>query len=184
MLAQKETKYRAARILALSPTERAMQGLPLRLKDIAKLVGISPERITAWKKQLPEILDEMREDENRRQVQERLEKDKALRQIAEENLVDASNYNSNDWLQSRTIQADKALLRACEAGNAQALKTYYQLTQRLIEKQEVTHKLDADTLFRAREEGLRRQAELLGGDRGLPEQHLLPQEVWKDKRQD
>ena len=84
--AQGETKYRAARILALSPTERAMQGLPLTLKDIAKLVGVNPGTIHTWKENLPQILDEMREQEEKRWVIERLEKDKKLRRIAERNL--------------------------------------------------------------------------------------------------
>jgi len=86
VLAKDETKYRAARILALSPTERALQGLPLTLTDIAKLVGVTPGTVGAWKQNLPKIIDEMRKMENRQRVLERLEKDKKLRRIAERNL--------------------------------------------------------------------------------------------------
>ena len=99
-LAKDETKYRAARILALSPTERALQGLPLTLTDIAKLVGVTPGTVSAWKQKLPEILDEMRGMENRQQVLERLEKDKKLRRIAERNLgpQDIAEVTDNEKL--------------------------------------------------------------------------------------
>ena len=58
------------------------------------------------------------------------------------------NYDSDQWLAGRTPQADRALLKACEGGNAQALRTYYQLTKRLIEKQEIIHGLTADETTR------------------------------------
>ena len=48
-----------------------------------------------------------------------------------------SAYNSDQFLADKTSIADAALLRACEKHNAQALRTYYQLTKRLIEQSEV-----------------------------------------------
>jgi len=61
-----------------------------------------------------------------------------------------SNYNSDEWLERQTADADAALLKACESGNAQALKIYYQLNKRLVDKQEVTHLISPDIIERSR----------------------------------
>ncbi len=37
---------------------------------------------------------------------------------------------------------DKALLSACKTGNAQALRIYYQITNRLVDKKEETHRFE------------------------------------------
>ncbi len=154
MLAIKETKFRAARILSLSPTERSMQGLPLTLKGIGELVGATPESIGKWKAQLPEILDEMRADENRRQVQERLEKDSKLRQIASNSLYhDASEVSEDEKLAlARKVYNDAIGVGASTRDKELAVR----MLGLLIEKQEVTHKLDggfiAREILRARRE--------------------------------
>lgn len=59
-----------------------------------------------------------------------------------------ADYNSEAYLNDQTDKVDLALIQACESNNAQALKIYYQLTKRLIEKQEVTHKLDGSFITR------------------------------------
>jgi len=51
-------------------------------------------------------------------------------------------YDSEEILGGGTDRVDKALLRACEQGNAAALKIYYQLTNRLVEKSEQNLKLE------------------------------------------
>ena len=116
-LAKDETKYRAARILALSPTERALRGLPLTLTDIAKLVGVNPGTVSAWNRNLPKILDEMREMENRQQVLERLEKDKKLRRIAERNLgpQDIAEITDNEKLALARKVYDDAMRQGASA---------------------------------------------------------------------
>jgi len=72
------------------------------------------------------------------------------------------------YFDSKSKDVDTALVKACEKGNAQALRTYYQLTQRLIEKREETHKVEftpADHTRIAREtiNGLREEYQQLGG---------------------
>lgn len=99
-------------------------------------------------------------------------------------------YDSETWLKSRTQDADRDLMKACASGNAQALKLFNQLINRLVEKseQKVKFELSASEHFRIRREAERRISEVCGGangDRGLlPKQSLLPQEVWKNKGQD
>ena len=75
---------------------------------------------------------------------------------------------NGDYFDSKSKDVDTALVKACEKGNAQALRTYYQLTQRLIEKREDIHKVEftpADHTRIAREtvDGLRAQYQRLGG---------------------
>jgi len=56
-------------------------------------------------------------------------------------------YDSNDWLLNRTAEADKALLDSLSKGSPASLKLFYQLMDRLIEKQEVSH-IDGSILTR------------------------------------
>ena len=75
---------------------------------------------------------------------------------------------NGDYFDTKAKDVDTALVRACEKGNAQALRTYYQLTQRLIEKREDIHKVEftpADHTRIAREtiNGLREEYQQLGG---------------------
>ncbi|KKL91443.1 hypothetical protein LCGC14_1894640 [marine sediment metagenome] len=57
-------------------------------------------------------------------------------------------YDSNDWLLNRTAEADKALLDSLSKGSPASLKLFYQLMDRLIEKQEIIHGLTADETTR------------------------------------
>ena len=73
-----------------------------------------------------------------------------------------------DYFDTKSKAVDEALVKACEKGNAQALRTYYQLTQRLVEKREETHKFElspADYTRIARETigGLREEYQTSGG---------------------
>jgi len=75
---------------------------------------------------------------------------------------------NGDYFDTKAKDVDEALVRACEKGNAQALRTYYQLTQRLIEKREDIHKVEftpVDYTRIARETiiGLREEYQQLGG---------------------
>ncbi len=64
------------------------------------------------------------------------------------------DYDSDRFLKSRTREADQSLMRACRKGNPTALKIFYELNNRLVEKQEqkITHKLEGDDYFRLRNE--------------------------------
>ena len=79
------------------------------------------------------------------------------------------NYNSVDWLNNRSREADEALIRAVEKGNSAALKLYYQLTGKYIEKAEYEHKftISADELIKRALAANRRAREL--DDRRSPE---------------
>lgn len=102
--------------------------------------------------------------------------------VKEESITEMPlDYQSEQSLAEKARQVDDALIKACERGNAQALRTYYQLTKRLVEKseQEVTHKIDgsylARELIRARREladsGM---AQVPDESRILPENLRLP----------
>lgn len=60
------------------------------------------------------------------------------------------NYDSEVYLDGKTHKVDAALLEACKKGSPGALKIYYQLMNRLVEKteQEVKLGLSADELAR------------------------------------
>jgi len=103
-------------------------------------------------------------------------------------------YDSPDWLTRRTPDADRALLRAVQSGNAQALRTFYQLLNRLTDKSEVELKigLSAEEHRRIKRERDRRLQEelgkrasgtgsLLGGIQGV---HILSEEVCLDNQQE
>jgi len=66
---------------------------------------------------------------------------------------------------------------AVNKNNAAAARTFLQVKGALVEKQEVSHKVDADEYFRAREEAARRD----GRDIGVPRRSLLPTKVSGDE---
>ena len=72
-------------------------------------------------------------------------------------------------------------------GKYKAAEILAKLRGMLVEKQEVTHTLDADSLFRIRAEAERRLSESnreTDRDRGVfQEQHLLPEKIREDKGQ-
>ena len=109
-----------------------------------------------------------------------------------EDVANAEYYDSNKWLVGRTPKADQALLRAVQKGNAQAIRTFYQLLNRLTDKSEVEVKigLSAEEHRRIKREGDRRlQGELgerasrtgslLGRIQGV---HILSEEVCLDNQ--
>ena len=93
-------------------------------------------------------------------------------------------HNSEKFLSSRSKDADEALMEAVRKGNAMAIKIYYQLTNRLVEKQEskVTHKLEPDDYFKIRNQAIldakyRGATDVLGDRKMLPEPTVLPDEL-------
>ena len=77
-----------------------------------------------------------------------IDKREAINKLSEN--LDAVDYGSEEYLENNVSKIDKALLKACEDGNASALKIYYQLTNRLIEQSEQKLKvvLTADEIAR------------------------------------
>ncbi len=65
-----------------------------------------------------------------------------------EPVIIEEDYDSTKWLSERTAQADEALLKSLKAGSPASLKLFYDLLNRLVEKKEVTHKLDGGWLAR------------------------------------
>jgi len=47
-----------------------------------------------------------------------------------------TNHDTNEYLASKSESVDEGLIKACDSGNAQALKIFYQLTNKLVEKRE------------------------------------------------
>ena len=104
--------------------------------------------------------------------------------------VISEEYNSEKYLNENVAQVDKALIRACDNDNAQALKIFYQLTKRLVERTESTHVvLSAEDVSRIDREADRKIRELNQGTRGVSnrekgvskERPLLPDKIWEDK---
>lgn len=97
-------------------------------------------------------------------------------------------YNFDEFLKSKKPRVTESLIRACEKldPSPTALQIYFRLTKDLVERseQEVTHKLDAESLFRIREEAHRRLSESnreTDRDRSLfTEQHVLSEKIRKD----
>lgn len=108
------------KLLTLSKKVREEHGLPITYPEMAVAFGISVATVKYYQKHL-KIPEVVKEEE----------------------------YDSEAWLRDRSRVADEALLGACEKGNANALRTYYQLTKRLVEKQEVTHSFNASDILKA-----------------------------------
>ena len=81
-----------------------------------------------------------------------VEKQERNRQIIEDNLatMDKKEYDSEAYLRDRTPEADKALLQSMKNGNSSAIKLFYQLLDRLVEKKEekIEIGLSADEIAR------------------------------------
>jgi len=87
-------------------------------------------------------------------------------QLADLTYKEDHNYDPDTWLKKRSKQVDKALMKACDEGNPTALRTYYQLTNRLVEKQEVEHKIDGKFIAGI---ALAASRELREASEGIPE---------------
>jgi len=135
------------RLLAMTPVERAATGKPVSMDEIAEYCGVHPKTVYKYRKELGALADKNRG--RHMGAEGRIQADKAKKPVQQEDSADIENYDSGEFLGKRSARIDNALMRSCESGNAMSLKIYYQLTKRLIEKQEVTHKLDGSFLARA-----------------------------------
>ena len=86
-------------------------------------------------------------------------------------------HDSEEWLEDRSLAADEALMEAVKKGNAGAIKIYYQLMGKLVDKPlEVNIGFTADDIVRERrraEEELRSK----GVSEVRTEPALLPEHV-------
>jgi len=85
------------------------------------------------------------------QEKEKEEKEARRRMLAKReaavrlgDMMENALHKSEEYLDKNDGVVDDALVKACKRGNAGALKLYYQLTNRLIEKSEVKVGLSAD----------------------------------------
>lgn len=160
-------KQQAREWFGLTPQERCDQKLPFNEQELAELLGIKKVKtIRDWRVEW-----------------------KKLEQAKQEPNGAIPSYDSVEWLTGRTSQMDEALTKACQMGNAQALKLYYQITNRLIEKseQKVQLELNADeiaTQYIENRKWLREHGYLAENGMGqvLPEPALLPENIREDKR--
>ena len=67
-------------------------------------------------------------------------------------------YNSEEYLEKQVKDIDASLIQACESGKVEALKIYYQLTKRLVDKREnkLIVEISADEFYRRNTEAERR----------------------------
>lgn len=70
---------------------------------------------------------------------------------------------SQSWLKDQGHDINEALIQACKSGNAQALKLFFQLTEQLTEKQEITVGLTAEQHSRIDQEADKRIQQLNRG---------------------
>jgi hypothetical protein len=143
-----EQKAKVLEYVWLSPMERMRQGMPITLGDIAKVSGVSITAVKSLVKSNPSFIQLNRDEQIKEANHKRKIKIQYKREVRTDE-DDPENYDSFKFLNSRSKVADKALLDACEKGNANALRTFYQLTRKLEDKVEVNHKFDGSFITRA-----------------------------------
>jgi len=125
--------------MGLSTKERFDRALPLNDSEMRKSLPVGK---TVWNK----WVDQFHEQHKRDLIMKCHpmvvgEKPKEVEVIPEE-------YDSEKYLNDHVDKVDEALIEACDQNNAQALKIYYQLTKRLVERTEVKIGLTADEITR------------------------------------
>jgi len=105
--------------------------------------------------------------------------------ILEAQQTTPEDYDPDAYLANSAKTVDAALIRACERGSPGALKAYYQITNRLVEKSEnINIDLSGDDIFAIREKANRelREGGFLGRGAGeVPDKPvILPSEIRED----
>jgi len=183
MPASKTEERKLAMEWFATPTaERWEKGFPLNDKEMRAKLGV---KTTVWNKWINQFHEKQKRDVVLKCHPMATGGEKPL-----EVEVISKEYNSEKYLNENVSQVDEALIEACNQNNAQALKIFYQITKRLIERQEVTHTvLSAEDVSRIDREADRKIRELNQGTRGVSnrkegvseERPLLPEKVWEDK---
>jgi len=91
----------------------------------------------------------------------------------------AEEYDPDTYLADSAKVVDAALIKACERGSPGALKAYYQITNRLVEKSEnINIDISGDELTRRNLEAERRLRDMGYGVEDVQEKPpLLPEDV-------
>lgn len=91
-------------------------------------------------------------------------------------------YNSKKYFLSKQKEIDEGMVKAVGRGNAQMAKLIKQLTDELVEKQEVTHKgLSADDISRLTRKAKDDIGDFISGIREVPSQpDILSNEIRKN----
>jgi len=147
-------------------------GLPLTKGEYAKFHNMPLSQIKKWDNSMNSAVNAMKP-----KIEEEI-KEPGVKEIA---------YNQETFLENRSKEADEALMEACKRGNASALKVYFQLTGRLIEKTENTNiDLGADDYRRIKTEAEQKasdfEAEYEGKGDVLPESSIFRQDVLQDNQ--
>jgi len=156
-------KYReVAYILQMSPVERVVMGRPVTLQEISDEFHVSLVKV--------------------REIKNNLEYYLIPQHVLDKKVV--LKYDSKAYLESRSQEVDDNLLKACKKLSPSALKVYYQILGKLIEKSETEVKigLTADELARRNLEAERRVNDVGRGAghrvESVPEKlPLLPDQV-------
>jgi hypothetical protein len=104
---------------------------------------------------------------------------------AEKQLEVPDKYDPDEAFFKNYKRIDAALMKACERGSPGALKIFYQLAGRLIERSEnLNIDLTADDIFNIRQRARRELKEdgFLGWGTGeVPDKPvILPEKIWED----
>ena len=173
-----EERKLAMEWFAMPTAERWEKGFPLNDKEMRAKLGV---KTTVWNKWINQFHEQQKRDV--------VLKCHPLAVGEKPKEVIEPDYASETYLNDKTEAVDKALISACEDNNAQALKIYYQLTKRLVERTESTHVvLSAEDVSRIDREADRKIRELNAGARGVSnreegvpkERALLPDKIRKD----
>ena len=167
---------------AMTTAERWEKGFPLNDKEMRAKLGV---KTTVWNKWINQFHEKQKRD-----VVMKCHPMATGGEKPQEVEVIKSEYDSEAYLNDHVDKVDEALIEACDQNNAQALKIFYQLTKRLVEKTETTHTiLSAEDVSRIDREADRKIRELNQGTRGVSnreegvskERPLLPEKIWEDK---
>ena len=152
----KEKKKMAFEWFSMRPEERLRAGLPADQQKMRRYLGIGVTTLSGWGE------DYMKEKN---------------RQIMQRNFD--GEQPEKDYPKDEVKEVLDNLL-ALSQHNAFAGKTFLQAKGVFIEKseQEVTHKFDAESYFRAREEAERRVTDYLGCARGAWARSSVSHRCW------
>jgi len=135
-----EERKLAMEWFATPTAERWEKGFPLNDKEMRAKLGV---KTTVWNKWINQFHEKQKRDVVMKCHPMATGGEKSI-----EVEVIEPDYASDAYLNDKTEVVDKALISACEDNNAQALKIFYTLNKRLVERTEVKVGLTADELTR------------------------------------
>lgn len=148
---------------SMTDSERFRNGLPVDKKMLAKRLKVGLTTVKDW--------------------ETRYYSDKIGQQLKEDGITVKNGEveiedNPKDWIQNRWLDLLQGALASAKAGNANSQRLLAQIGEYLVEKQEVTHKIDGSFFARASIEAERRLRESgYRVDAGEAEFPVLPPEL-------